>query len=108
MKLFGSLTGLTLNRNRNKTEGLRIGKLKHCKDKIENINWVNTPVKTVGVYFGHNREKCITLNWKNKIEQMKNLNYIMGKKKFINNWKNINNEIIDITKIYIYCRCSPR
>ena len=44
MKLFGSLTGLTLNRNRNKTEGLRIGKLKHCKDKIENINWVNTPV----------------------------------------------------------------
>jgi hypothetical protein len=29
MKLFGSLTGLTLNRNRNKTEGLRIGKLKH-------------------------------------------------------------------------------
>jgi len=70
MKLFGSLSGLTLNRNRNKTEGLRIGKLKHCKDKIEILNWVNTPVKALEVYFGHNREKCIILNWENKIEQM--------------------------------------
>lgn len=80
MKLFGSLYGLPLNRNRNKTEGLRIGKLKHCKDKISNINWVNTPVKALGVYFGHNREKCITLNWKNKIEQMKNLTISWGKR----------------------------
>lgn len=80
MKLFGSLYGLTLNRNRNKTEGLRIGKLKHCKDKISNINWVNTPVKALGVYFGHNREKCITLNWNNKIEQMKNLTISWGKR----------------------------
>ena len=39
---------------------------------------------------------------------MKNLTISWEKKKLINNWKNINNEIIDITKIYIYCRCSPR
>jgi hypothetical protein len=37
IEVVDSLSGLTLNRNRNKTEGLLIGKLKHCIDKIENI-----------------------------------------------------------------------
>jgi Na+/glutamate symporter len=38
--------------NRNKTEGLWIGKLKHSKDKEENIKWTNKPIKTLGIYYG--------------------------------------------------------
>ena len=40
IETFGSFSGLILNRN--KTEGMWIGCLKHCKDKIENINWVGS------------------------------------------------------------------
>lgn len=53
VKIFGSYYGLKLNRN--KTEGLWVGKLKSCKDKTEGINWSNGPVKTLGIYFGHCR-----------------------------------------------------
>jgi hypothetical protein len=39
-----------------------IGCLKHCKDKIENINWVTDYVKCLGIYFGHNKAECKKLN----------------------------------------------
>ena len=39
IEIFGSYSGLKLNRN--KTEGLWIGKLKSCKNKI---NWSNGPI----------------------------------------------------------------
>jgi hypothetical protein len=32
--------------NRNKTDGLWAGKLKHSKDKLENIKWTNKPIKS--------------------------------------------------------------
>jgi hypothetical protein len=35
IELFGNFSGLMINRH--KTEGLWIGKLKHSKDKVENI-----------------------------------------------------------------------
>jgi hypothetical protein len=35
IEIFGSFSGLILNRN--KTEGIWIGKLKNCKDKIRGI-----------------------------------------------------------------------
>ena len=44
---FGNVSGLKLNRN--KTEGMWIGKLKHCNEKIGNINWSNKPVKALGI-----------------------------------------------------------
>jgi hypothetical protein len=37
--------------NRNKTEGMWIGCITHCKDKIENINWVTYYVKYLGIYY---------------------------------------------------------
>jgi hypothetical protein len=30
-----------------------IGKLKHSKDKVENIKWTNKPIKSLGIYYGH-------------------------------------------------------
>ena len=56
IKTFGSFSGLILNRN--KTEGMWIGCLEHCKEKVENINWVTDYVKCLGIYFGHNKAEC--------------------------------------------------
>ena len=39
---FGNLLGLKLNKN--KTEGIWLGRLKHTKDKYENITWTNEPI----------------------------------------------------------------
>ena len=36
---FGNLSGLKLKKN--KTEGIWLGRLKHTKDKYENITWTN-------------------------------------------------------------------
>jgi hypothetical protein len=49
--------------NKDKTEGLWIGKLKHCKDKVGRIKWTDKPVKTLGIYFGHDKEECERLNY---------------------------------------------
>ena len=37
------------------------------------IKWTDKPVKTLGIYFGHDKEKCEKLNWENKIEKINNL-----------------------------------
>ena len=71
IEIFGSFSGLKFNRN--KTEGIWIGKLKHSKDKINGINWTDKPVKALGIYFGHNKNECEKLNWEPKIDKMKNL-----------------------------------
>jgi hypothetical protein len=51
--IAGTFSGLMINRN--KTEGLWIGKLKHSKDKVENIKWTNKPIKSFFfVFFWNN------------------------------------------------------
>ena len=69
IEIFGSLSGLVLNRN--KTQGMWVGKFKKCKDKIHGRKWDNKPIKTLGIYFGHDIDKCDELNWEDKINQMK-------------------------------------
>ena len=69
IEIFGSFSGLILNRN--KTEGIWVGKLKHCKDNIEGIKWTEEPVKVLGIYFGHDKKYCEKLNWEKKITEMK-------------------------------------
>jgi hypothetical protein len=29
--------------------------------------WTDKPVKTLGIYFGHDKEECEKFNWENKI-----------------------------------------
>ena len=60
IEIFGNFSGLRINRN--KTEGLWIGKLKHSKDKEENIKWTNKQIKTLGIYYGHDYIECEKLN----------------------------------------------
>lgn len=71
IEIFGNFSGLKLNKN--KTEGIWIGKLKHCKDKVCNVSFTNKPVKVLGLYVGINKKECDELNWSNKIEKIKNL-----------------------------------
>ena len=65
LEIFGTLSGLKLNRA--KTEGIWLGALKHCRDKYENINWTDKPVKSLGIYFGRNTSECKTLNFTKNI-----------------------------------------
>lgn len=78
IEIFGSFSGLLLNRN--KTEGLWIGKLKSCKDKIEGIKWGDKPITALGVFFGHDKEECKNLNWNGKIKKTNKLFMIWKKR----------------------------
>jgi len=59
--------------NRNKTEGLWIGKLNQSKDKEENNSWTIKPIKSLSIYFGHHKIECEKLNWENKTNKMNSL-----------------------------------
>ena len=78
IETFGSFSGLLMNKN--KTGGIWVGKLKHSKDKIQGIKWYEKPIKTLGVYFGNNKEECEKLNWENKIDKMNTLFFSWGKR----------------------------
>jgi hypothetical protein len=66
IEIFGSFSGLILNRN--KTEGIWIGKLKNCKDKIRGIKWTHNPVKALGIFFGRNKEACQKITGRRKLK----------------------------------------
>jgi hypothetical protein len=80
---FGNLSGLKLNKN--KTEGIWLGRLKHTKDKYENITWTNEPIKSLGVYFGYNKTQCDQLNYEKQINKCKAI---------IKNWNQRNISLI--------------
>ena len=71
IEIFGSFLGVLLNRN--KTEAVWIGILKKFKYKSAGINWTDKPIKSLGIYVGHNDEECQKLNWENKIDKMNKL-----------------------------------
>ena len=86
IEIFGSFSGLKLNKN--KTESIWIGKLKHCREKVCNITFTYKPVKVLGLYVGINKKECEELNWSNKIQKMKSLIKSWDKKKSYNNREN--------------------
>ena len=61
---FGSVSGLKLNKE--KTEGIFLGKNKGKSKTHENIRWVDQ-VKSLGFNFGANTKVTYHLNWKDKI-----------------------------------------
>ena len=83
MEIFGNLSGLTLNRN--KTEGIWLGRLKHRKDKFENITWTKDIVKYLGVHFGHDISKCQQSNIEKQLQTTREI---------IKNWNKRNLSII--------------
>jgi hypothetical protein len=74
---FSLVSGLNLNRN--KTEGLWIGKSKHQEHSNSGgIKWPAIPIKSLGVYFGHDKNECVQLNWFDRIEKTNSV---------LNRWK---------------------
>lgn len=68
---FGTFSGLKLNKN--KTEGLWIGKLKQNKHNVCDINFTNKCVKALGIYFGNHRKTCLALNLNDRIDYCQRL-----------------------------------
>jgi hypothetical protein len=62
IEIFENLSGLKLNRS--KTEGGWLSRLKHCKEKIENITWTKDMVKCLGGHFGHANKVILKNNHK--------------------------------------------
>ena len=64
---FSNVAGPKLNLA--KTEGILLGTLKNAEiDSINNICFVNKPIKCLGIFVGHNLVECEELNWNNKID----------------------------------------
>jgi hypothetical protein len=89
--------------NRNKTERLWIEKLKHSKDKEENIKWTNKPIKTLGIYYGHDYIECEKLNWETKIEKMNSLFLSWSKRNLSILGKVLIIKALIIPIFYFYC-----
>jgi hypothetical protein len=68
---FSNVSGLKLNLR--KTDGLCIGTLRNIKPNITYIQWPDDPIRYLGIYIGHDADKCQTLNWQNKLDKMQKL-----------------------------------
>ena len=78
IEIFGNLSGLKLNRS--KTEGIWLGRLKHCKDKFENITWTID----MGKYLGF----ILVMTYQNANKVILKNNY--KKQEIINTWNKRN------------------
>lgn len=72
IEIFGSLSGLVLNRN--KSQGIKLGNNKRwIEDNYEDIDWTSESIKALGIHFGLDSEKIEKLNWENKLEKIEQL-----------------------------------
>ena len=72
---FSTVSGITLNKS--KTEGIYLGN-SNITDLNPNIKWTNSPVKSLGIYFGKCKKEVENLNWNPKVNKLQNT---------LNRWK---------------------
>ena len=66
---FSSFAGPKLNIH--KTKGIWLGTFKDLGHRVFcDITWTGNPVKFLGIYIGHNREKCYALNWSRRLDKI--------------------------------------
>lgn len=73
-KNFEQVSGLKINIE--KTEILRIGKIKQTNCKLPgnlNIKWTNGPVKVLGVFVSTDHEEMLEINYNPKLGRIKNI-----------------------------------
>ena len=59
--------------NLKKTKGIWLGSLKDLGlRKYGNILWTGNPVKCLGIFIGHKKDKCNKLNWDRKLDKIEN------------------------------------
>jgi hypothetical protein len=73
---FSRIAGPKLNMK--KTEGIWLGAYKQFPKNVYGISFTNEPVRCLGIYVGHNKDKCYEKNWIDKMEKME---------KILNIWK---------------------
>ena len=74
IKIFGSFSGLKMNKN--KTKVIWIGKQKHSKDKLSvdaNLDWGTTQFDLLGLRYSVNLDEMTTLNYSLAFEKAKKL-----------------------------------
>ena len=74
IEIFGSFSGLKMNKN--KTKVIWIGKRKHSKDKLSvdaNLDWGTTQFDLLGLRFSVNLDEMTTLNYSLAFEKAKKL-----------------------------------
>ena len=70
---FGSVAGTQLNLE--KCEGLWIGSYKNRQENcsLHNMKWPKVSIRYLGIYIGHDAQKCYKLNFENNILQLENI-----------------------------------
>ncbi len=73
IEVFGSMSGTELNRS--KCEGLWLGSSKY-KQKgctLHDIRWPTKPIRSLGIYIGHDTKECYKLNYDDKVANIDNV-----------------------------------
>jgi len=69
--IFGEYSNLHLNKD--KTQGMWLGKDRNCTKKPLGICWPDGPLKILGVYMSYDRDSCNILNYDKKLVKCKNI-----------------------------------
>lgn len=85
---FGFFSGLKLNKD--KTEGMWLGRDRFNQSKPLEISWPIKPLKILGIYLSYDNEACEQLNFHDRIRKCKQI---------LNSWKGRNLTLFGRTQI---------
>ena len=71
LEQFSRISGLEVNRE--KTQGMWLGNLRHSKKEILGIAWPTDPIKGLGVYFSYDHDQREQQNFKGKLKELEDI-----------------------------------
>lgn len=84
---FGRMSGTKLNVEKKK--GILLGPLKNSLQYVDSIKMTNNPVKSLGIFLGHDKEANDEKNWLNKLKEFE---------KILDSWR--------IRKLTLFGKCT--
>lgn len=75
--------------NIEKTEGILLGPMKNSLQYVDGIKMTNNPVKSLGIFLGHDKEANDEKNWLNKLKEFE---------KILDSWR--------IRKLTLFGKCT--
>jgi len=88
VETFGLYSGLKLNKD--KTEGMWLGKSKNSQSTPLGIRWPKEPIRILGVYVSYDKGKCDEINFESKVSKCNSV---------LNEWKGRNLTLIGRVQI---------
>lgn len=76
---FCKVSGMKLNIE--KTEGIWLGTFKSNPLYYQGIKFTQSCVRVLGIYIGHDKDKCYVENWQSKINRLKNSIHVWKSRK---------------------------